>query len=291
MRFEGMVYRPPSEANSLIIQATVGCPHNRCAFCSMYRESRFKIRFVEEIKKDLDMAQKYYGDAVRSVFFADGNTIVMKTGELVEIFQYAGEIFKELERITIYGSARFVLKKTVAELRMLREAGLKRIHSGMESGDDEVLRTICKGADREGVIRAGKMVKEAGIELSEYMIVGVGGRELSQQHAINSATALNEINPDFIRLRTFMPVRGTELYGKYREGGFSLLSPHEALRETRLFVEHLQGIDSLLYSDHISNYWDVHGKLMDDKETILREIDYALTLPEKNFRDPERVRL
>lgn len=291
MRFEGMVYRPPSEANSLIIQATVGCPHNRCAFCSMYRESRFKIRFVEEIKKDLDMAQKYYGDAVRSVFFADGNTIVMKTGELVEIFQYAGEIFKELERITIYGSARFVLKKTVAELRMLKEAGLKRIHSGMESGDDEVLRTICKGADREGVIRAGKMVKEAGIELSEYMIVGVGGRELSQQHAINSATALNEINPDFIRLRTFMPVRGTELYGKYREGGFSLLSPHEALRETRLFVEHLQGIDSLLYSDHISNYWDVHGKLMDDKETILREIDYALTLPEKNFRDPERVRL
>lgn len=289
MRFEGMVYRPPSEANSLIIQATVGCPHNRCAFCSMYRESRFKIRFVEEIKKDLDMAQKYYGDAVRSVFFADGNTIVMKTGELVEIFQYAGEMFKELERITIYGSARFVLKKTVAELRMLREAGLKRIHSGMESGDDEVLRTICKGADREGVIRAGKMVKEAGIELSEYMIVGVGGRDLSRQHAINSATALNEINPDFIRLRTFMPVRGTELYGKYREGGFSLLSPHEALRETRLFVEHLQGIDSLLYSDHVSNYWDVHGKLMDDKETILLEIDYALTLPEKSFRDPERV--
>lgn len=291
MRYEGMVYRPPSEANSLIIQATVGCPHNRCAFCSMYRESRFKIRTVEEIKEDLDMARQYYGDAVRSVFFADGNTIVMKTGELAEIFQYAGEVFTGLERITVYGSARFVLKKTAAELRMLREAGLKRIHSGMESGDDDVLRLIRKGTDRDGVIRAGRMVKEAGIELSEYIIVGVGGRELSRQHAINSATALNEINPDFIRLRTFMPVRGTELYGTYREGGFSLLSPHEALRETRLFVEHLQGIDSRLYSDHVSNYWDVYGQLMGDQEAMLGEIDYALTLPEGRFRDPEQVLL
>ena len=245
---------------------------------------------MEEIKEDLDMAKEYYGD-VRSVFFADGNTIVMKTRELVEIFGYAGEVFGGLERITVYGSARFVLKKTVDELKMLREAGLKRIHSGMESGDDDVLAMIHKGTNRDGIIRAGQMVKEAGIELSEYIIVGVGGRELSGQHAINSATAINAINPDFIRLRTFMPVRGTELHGKYRDGGFSLLSAHEALEETKLFVEQLQGIDSMLYSDHVSNYWDVHGKLMDDREAMLRGIDYALTLPEGRFRDPERVQL
>lgn len=290
MRYEGMVFRPPSEASSLIIQATVGCPHNRCAFCSMYRESRFKIRSVKEIKEDLDMAKKYNGD-VRSVFFADGNTIVMKTSELVEIFKYAEEVFNGLERITVYGSARFVLKKTVDELRLLREAGLKRIHSGMESGDDEVLAMIQKGTDRDGIIKAGQMVKEAGIELSEYIIVGVGGKELSAQHAINSATAINAINPDFIRLRTLMPVKGTELYEKYKIGIFSLLSAHEALGETKIFVEHLQGITSMLYSDHVSNYWDVHGVLMNDKDKMLKQLVFALTMPEGHFRNPEQVRL
>ena len=291
MRYEGMVYRPPSEANSLIIQATVGCPHNRCAFCCMYRESKFKIRPVSEIKEDLEMARDYYGDGVRSVFFADGNTIVMKTKDLVEIFRYAGEVFPRLERITVYGSARFIVKKTVDELKALRNAGLKRIHSGMESGDDEVLALITKGTGRDGVIRAGLMVKEAGIELSEYIIVGVGGKELSKQHAINSTLALNEINPDFIRLRTFMPAGGTEMRQLYKSGEFEILSPHEALKETRLFVEQLQGIESWLYSDHVSNYWDVHGKLPGDREKMLREIDYALTLPEAGFRNPEQVQL
>lgn len=291
MRYEGMVYRPPSEANSLIIQATVGCPHNRCAFCSMYRESRFKIRPVSEIKEDLEMARDYYGDGVRSVFFADGNTIVMKTRELVEIFTYAGELFPRLERITVYGSARFIVKKSLDELRLLREAGLKRIHSGMESGDDEVLTLINKGTDRQGVVRAGLMVKEAGIELSEYVIVGLGGRALTRQHAINSATAINEMNPDFIRLRTFMPARGTEMHARYKSGDFAILSPHEALRETMLFVEHLQGIDSLLYSDHVSNYWDVQGRLPAEQEKMRRQLEYALTLPEESFRNPERVQL
>lgn len=291
MRYEGMVYRPPSEANSLIIQATVGCPHNRCAFCSMYRESKFKIRPVAEIKEDLDMARDYYGDGVRSVFFADGNTIVMKTEQLVEILEYARDVFPKLERITMYGSARFILKKTPAELRMLKEAGLNRIHSGMESGDDEVLAFINKGTDRAGIIRAGRMVKDAGIEQSEYIIVGVGGKTLSRQHAISSATALNAINPEFIRLRTFMPAKGTPMHALYKGGEFKLLSPHEALREVRVLVEHLEGIDSLFYSDHISNYWDVHGQLPEDKEKMLGQIDYALTLPEASFRDPARVRL
>ncbi|MBS3975925.1 MAG: radical SAM protein [Syntrophomonadaceae bacterium] len=291
MRYEGLVYRPPSEANSLIIQATVGCPYNKCAFCCMYRESKFKIRPVSEIKTDLEMARDYYGEEVASVFFADGNTIVMKTKDLVEIFTYAREVFPRLERITVYGSARFIVKKKPEDLRALREAGLKRIHAGMESGDDQVLAFINKGTDRAGVIRAGLMVKEAGIELSEYMIVGVGGKDLSRQHAINSATALNEINPDFIRLRTFMPARGTQMHRLYQSGEFVLLSPHEALMETRLFVEHLEGIESWFLSDHVSNYWDLHGQLPKAKEEMLKEIDYALTLPEASFRDPKMVRL
>jgi radical SAM superfamily enzyme YgiQ (UPF0313 family) len=291
MRYEGMVYRPPSEANSLIIQATVGCPHNRCAFCSMYRESKFRIRPVAEIKEDLQMARDYYGDGVRSVFLADGNTIVMKTRELVEIMEYARELFPQLGRITMYGSAKFILKKTVGELRELRQAGLARIHTGMESGDDQVLTFINKGTDREGIIRAGQMVKEAGIEQSEYIIVGVGGRTMSRQHALGSASALNAINPEFIRLRTFMPAKGTPMHALYKGGEFELLSPHEALREVRLLVEHLEGIDSAFYSDHVSNYWDVQGQLPRDKEKMLAQIDYALTLPDASFRDPARVQL
>jgi radical SAM superfamily enzyme YgiQ (UPF0313 family) len=287
LRYEGMVYRPPSEANSLIIQATVGCPHNKCSFCVMYKGSRFRIRKVHEIKEDLDMARDYYGDAVRTVFFADGNTIIMKTGQLEEIFQYTRELFPHLERITLYGSARFIVLKTPQEFSRLREAGLSRLHSGMESGDDEVLKLINKGADAATVIKAGKLVMEAGIELSQYIVVGVGGRALSRQHAVNSARVLNEINPDFIRLRTFMPFPGASLHDLFRRGEFGLLTPHEALRETKLFIENLQGINSQLLSDHASNYWYVGGRLPEDKEQMLRELDHALTLDEKRFRHPE----
>jgi radical SAM superfamily enzyme YgiQ (UPF0313 family) len=291
MRYEGTVYRPPSEAGSLIIQATVGCPHNRCSFCSMYRESRFRIRTVAEIKEDLLMAKASYGDAVRTVFLADGNTIVMKTKDLVEILHFIGELFPNLERITSYGSARFIAKKKPAELRLLREAGLGRIHSGMESGDDEVLHFINKGVDASGIVKAGRMVKDAGIELSEYIIVGVGGRQFSVQHAQNSARVLEKINPDFIRLRTFTPVRGTQLYDLYKNGDFELLSPHEALRETRLFIETLGETQSVLYSDHVSNYWNVEGRLPQDRQKMISAIDQALTLPDNAFRHPESGRL
>lgn len=287
MRYEGLVYRPPSEANSLIIQATVGCPHNKCNFCRMYKDKKFKIRPVQEIKEDLDLARDYYGDRVRTVFFADGNTILMKTKDLVEIFAYTHRVFSNIKRITVYGSARFIVLKTEAELKQLREAGLSRLHSGMESGDDEVLALINKGTTADQVIEAGRKIKEAGIELSEYIMVGVGGRALWQRHAVNSARVLNRINPDFIRLRTFLPLPGTPMYDMYRRGEFGLLTPHEALRETRLMIENLEGIQSTFLSDHVSNYWNVEGVLPGAKETMLREIDYALTLGEDRFRSPE----
>ncbi|MDK2822456.1 MAG: hypothetical protein PWQ67_433 [Clostridia bacterium] len=253
----------------------------------MYRDKKFKIRPVREIKEDLDMAKDYYGNSVKTVFFADGNTILMKTKDLVEIFKYTKELFPDLERITLYGSARFIVLKTLEELKQLREAGLKRLHSGMESGDDEVLKLINKGTNSEEIIKAGKFIKDAGIELSEYIMVGVGGRELWKQHALNSARVINKINPDFIRLRTFMPFPGTFMHQMYKDGRFGLLTPHEALSETRLFIENLTGIDSYLLSDHASNYWRVNGKLPGDKELMLKEIDHALTIDESNFRNPE----
>lgn len=291
MRYEGMVYRPPSEAGSLIIQATVGCPHNKCTFCAMYKGSRFKIRSVQDIKEDLEMARDYYGDGVQSVFFADGNTIIMRTRQLVEIFAHTREIFPHLERITLYGSARFILLKSLEELVALREAGLNRIHSGLESGDDEVLSFLKKGVTADQAIQAGQRVMEAGIELSEYYIVGAGGTALSRQHAVNSGKTLAAINPDFIRLRTMMPARRAPLYDLFRDGSFTLLRPHQALRETRLLLENLEGADSWFLSDHVSNYWPVNGKLPGDREKMLKSIDHALSLDEAKFRNPEEVRL
>lgn len=287
MRYEGIVYRPPSEADSLIIQATIGCPHNKCNFCGMYKRKKFRIRPVEEIKEDLDMAKDYYGESVKRVFFADGNTILMKTDQLIEIFDYTRRIFPYLDRITLYGSAQYILLKTVEELKSLRHAGLTRLHSGMESGDDEVLSLISKGSSSAGIIKAGQMVKSAGIELSEYYMVGVGGKSLSYQHAVNSARALNEINADFIRLRTFIPFPRTPMYDMYKKGEFELVSPHEALEEMRLLLQNLNGIDSVFLTDHSSNYCYCNGRVREDKEKMLKEIEHTLTLDESRFRKPD----
>ncbi|MFZ5944619.1 MAG: radical SAM protein [Bacillota bacterium] len=287
MRYQGTVYRPPSEAGSLIIQATIGCPHNKCNFCAMYRDKKFKIRKTSEIKEDLDRAKEYYGEEIKTVFFADGNTILMKTQDLLEIFTYTQRLFPRLERITVYGSARYIGLKSLEEYKRLKDAGLCRIHSGMESGDDEVLKFINKGTCSSEIIKSGQHVKEAGLELSQYLLIGVGGRELSGQHAVNSADVINQINPDFIRIRTFLPYPGTPMYEMYKEGSFLLLQPYQALRELRLFIENLQGINSLLLSDHALNYWNVNGRLPHDKEAMLEEIDYALNIDQAKFRNPE----
>lgn len=291
MRYEGTVYRPPSEANSLLIQATIGCPHNKCTFCQMYKDTRFRLRPVHEIKEDLAMARDYYGDGIYSIFFPDGNTIIMKTEQLEEIFLYARELFPHLQRITVYGSARFVNKKSLQDLQRLKEAGLTRIHTGMESGDDVTLERIKKGATSAEIIEAGLKLKEAGLQTSEYYLVGIGGLERTREHALESARVLSAISPDYIRLRTFVPVPHTPLYEDYRQGRFQLLSPHQALREVRLLVEHLECDNSMVLSDHVSNYWDVQGVIPRDREEMLADLDQAFQIDEKRFRPAEISRL
>jgi radical SAM superfamily enzyme YgiQ (UPF0313 family) len=285
MRYEGMVYRPPSEAGSLLIQCMIGCPHNKCTFCPMYKGTTFRIRPVSEIKEDLRLAREYYGDGIKTIFLPDGNTILMKTEQLREILQYARNLFPCLQRITCYGSARFIALKSDAELRLLREAGLNRIHSGMESGDEAILARVQKGATAAEIIDAGLKVKAAGMELSEYVLIGIGGRERSREHAIASAEVLNAIAPNFIRVRTYVPMPGTSLYDEYRQGGFGLLSPHEALRETALFIDRLT-TPSLFYSDHSNNFAYVNGRLPDDKSAMLATIADLLEKPETDFRPP-----
>jgi len=249
----------------------------------MYKGKKFRIRPVAEIKEDILAAKKFYGNAVESLFFPDGNTIIMKTSQLEEIFTFARRTFPSIKRITLYASAKFLKLKSLEDLKRLKTAGLNRLHQGLESGNDEILRLIQKGADAKMMIATGQKVKAAGIELSEYVLVGIGGQKLWSEHAQDTARVLNAINPEFIRLRTWVPVPIAPLYADYRSGKFRLLSPHQALQETRLLLENLN-VKSLFLSDHISNFVNISGHLPRDKQSMLDKIDRGLKTDESSFR-------
>ena len=252
----------------------------------MYSDKQFRIRPLKEIMKDLEKGKSQSEKEVENIFFADGNTILMKTKDLLELLDYCRELFPKLKRVTMYGSAQFINLKDLDELTRLKKAGLTRIHSGMESGDNDVLKLMNKGFTREEMLKAGKLIKKANIELSLYYIVGLGGKNLSEQHVLNSAKLINEINPEFIRLRTLIPFEDTPLYDLYKNNKFKLLNPHEAIKETKLFVKTLDNIDSYFLSDHVANYYKVNGKLPEDKEEIIEELDKALSLDKSSFRSP-----
>jgi len=283
MRYEGPIYRPPSEARSLLIQATVGCPHNRCTFCLVYKNLRFKIRPVQEIKEDLEEAARVYGERVRTLFFPAGNTIAMPTRALAEICRHARSLFPGLERITVYGSSQFIVKKGLEHMRTLAEAGLTRIHVGWESGSDEILAAIHKGATRAVHVKAARLLREVGIELNAYVILGIGGQEGTAAHARETAALVNEALPDVLRLRTFVPKMNTPLLDDVLAGRFKMLSPHEVLAETAALV---QGITAAVRveSDHYTNYINVSGSLPRDREKMLAILEEALKRPEEDFR-------
>jgi radical SAM superfamily enzyme YgiQ (UPF0313 family) len=284
MHYEGPIYRPPSEADSLLVQATVGCPNNKCTFCMTYKKGpAYRVRPVREIEGDLDSAKKIYGADVQTLFFPAGNTIAMPTPELARICSYARSLFPHLKRITVYGSSKYIFRKGLGDLKKLKQSGLSRIHVGLESGDDEVLRRIKKGTDSGEQIRAGKWVREAGIELSEYVVLGIGGRERTREHALATARVLSAVNPDFIRLRTFLPKMNTVLLHQIKKGRFEVLSAHEVLKETRQLIENLD-VTSQVHSDHYTNYVNAYGKMPDDREKILKVIDGALKKDEAAFR-------
>jgi radical SAM superfamily enzyme YgiQ (UPF0313 family) len=247
------------------------------------RGPRYRVRPVADICEDLDEAGRVYGDRIRTVFFPAGNTIAMPTEELASICRYAHGVFPKLERITVYGSSRYICEKGPANLARLREAGLSRVHVGMESGDDEVLRRIKKGTTLQEQIEAGLMLKGAGIELSEYVILGIGGRERSREHALATADAVNAIEPHFLRLRTFVPKINTLLLHQIRRGRFQMCGPHEVLQETRLLLENVSG-STRLFSDHYTNYINLQGRLPEDIPQLLSQIDKTLSLDKNRFR-------
>ncbi len=244
---------------------------------------KFKIRKVVDIKEDLVEARKAYGERVRTLFFPSGNSIIMRTAHLCDICGYAQELFPELERITVYGSSQYIHKKGVEDLQKIKEAGLSRIHAGLESGDDIILKKIKKGTDSAQQIEAGQWAMEAGIEMSLYVILGIGGQDRSRQHAIETAKVLNRISPDFIRLRTFVPKINTPMLEEVQKGTFVMLGPHDILKETALLIENLD-VSSTLTSDHYTNYINIEGKLPEDKSVLLEKIKTALEYDESSFR-------
>ena len=284
MRYKGPIYRPPSEADSLLIQATIGCPHNRCTFCMVYKNGpKYRVRPVANIKQDMVEAKKIYGPHVRTMFLPAGNTIAMNTKNLADVCCFARTTFPRLERITVYGSSQFIHRKGPDKLGQLAKSGLGRIHVGLESGDDVILKHIRKGTYAQEQIEAGKWLMAAGIELSLYVILGIGGRERTSQHAKETARVINEIAPDFVRLRTFVPKINTPILDDVLAGRLKMLAPHGVLRETKTFLEGLT-IKTFLASDHYTNYINLHGRLPQDRPRLLKEINHALERDMSDFR-------
>ncbi|HSB04032.1 MAG TPA: radical SAM protein [Thermodesulfobacteriota bacterium] len=268
-------FRPPSEANSLLLRVTRGCPWNKCTFCSMYKSTQFEIRQVEEVLSDIELAKDLYGDGVRTVFIGDSNSLVVKTEVLVQILHSLYSAFPHIERVTSYARAKTLVKKPAEDLERIRQAGLTRLHVGLETGDRELLTEIDKGATPEEMIEGGKKAKKAGFEFSLYVLLGIGGEGKWEQHAKGSAEVLSRIDPHFIRVRTFISQPGSSLHDAMIEGRFQLASPETILKETKLLLEALQ-VTSQFLSDHISNLLPLHGKLPEKKGEMIQMIEGAL---------------
>ena len=326
--------RPPSEADSLLMQVTQGCTWNKCKFCNLYRHTKFRAYTVDSVKQDIDrmaaFAQKaeqsrrkdgswdlgrlnaelselppeeqnsYYVVATwllnggKNVFLQDGNTLALSGGRLTEVLRYLKETFPQIERITSYGRAENLSKVSAEEFAELREAGLTRIHSGFESGSDEVLTLINKGVTSEQQIRAGKNIKAGGLELSVYFMPGLGGKSLSRENAEGMAHVVSEVNPDFVRIRTAAVKPGTELYEDYKRGVFVLCSEDEKVEEIRTLIVKTEDVDTRIVSDHIVNLLQaVKGSLKKDREKMLAIIDEYRNMPEpekKLFQLARRTR-
>ena len=302
--YEQPPYRPPSEAYSLLVRVTRNCSWNRCEFCCMYRGQKLEIRPVEEVKNDIRSMKAHVdaikewawanghgdridqvarangvmwldGGEVKNVFIADSNSVIMKSEDLAEIIRFLYETFPSIERVTSYARAKTLVKKSMEDLRLLRDAGLTRLHVGLETGDAELLEIIQKGATPEEMILGGKKALEAGFELSEYIMPGLGGREMWQQHVRGTAHVLNEVNPHFIRLRTLYVVPDTPLAERYERGEFTRQTTEGLLREVRLLIAELTVSSDFVVSDHIANryMWGIDGRPSLDKERMLQEVD------------------
>lgn len=276
MRYEGDVYRPPSEANSYILQATIGCSWNHCTYCDMYRAKRFRVRPLDEILQDVAAAGRLLGERVDKVFVADGDALVMDLPTWEALLEALPRAFPRLRRVSAYATARNLLEKDVAVLGRLREKGLSLLYVGPESGDDPTLRKIAKGADAEEHVEAARRAHAAGMKLSVIFLLGAGGTERSREHAVASASLATAMDPRFLSLLTLTVIPGTPIARLAERGAFALPDVRGMLEETRLFVAQARPTDAIFRTNHASNWLPLAGRLPRDRERMLEVLDQAL---------------
>lgn len=288
MQYEGSVYRPPSEAESLIIQATIGCSHNGCTFCPMYWDKKFKMRSFEEIYRDLQEARRENPHAER-IFLADGDALCMATDKLLPILGAVSAIFPECSRVGIYGRAENILRKTDEELLELRQAGLGIIYLGAESGSAEVLKRVNKGETPQDMVAAVRRAENAGIRVSVTFISGLGGRELLEEHAVQTGKMIGDMGASFVGLMTLMIAPGSSLSADIQSGKFEPLNMQEVMKELELILQNANcEKNCVIRSNHASNRLVLKGTLPADKQRLLNQVQSAMK-DEKMLR-PDKFR-
>ncbi|HDQ04622.1 MAG TPA: B12-binding domain-containing radical SAM protein [Deltaproteobacteria bacterium] len=288
MDYEGFIIRPPSEAYSLLLQVTLGCSHNKCGFCATYGQKKFKIKSLEIIKKDLREASNYKG--VEKVFLCDGDALIIPQQRLEEILQLINQSLPGIERIGTYANAKSILKKSVDDLKKLKEMGLKIIYLGVETGSVHLLEKINKGVTYKQMVDAGRRVKDAGITLSVTVLLGIGGKEKSAEHASDTAKILTEIDPDYVGALTLMLVPGTRLYDDYRGGRFVLPDKFGFIQELNLMIANSEFTNCYFTSNHASNYLPIKAYLPRQKEEVLKAIRSVFENKDDSRMRPEYLR-
>ena len=285
-----VVIRPPSEADSFLLPVTIGCSHNKCTFCDGYLGVNFRLRALEDIKEHIDIVSRSYSRSVRRVFLENGDALICPQPILVEVLKYLSQKFPQLERVGTYASPRSALLKSPDELRELRELGLQIAYLGAETGDEELLKKVRKGATYDQIVEAGRKLKQAGITTSVTVILGLAGIEGSEKHAIATGRILSDIDPDFAGALTLMLVPGTPLHHDWQEGRFSLISPFQSLVELKLIVENSSFTDCFFTSNHASNYLPIRARLPEQKTELLKLIDGVLASKDISRLRPEFMR-
>ncbi|MGI6491323.1 MAG: radical SAM protein [Peptococcaceae bacterium] len=278
MNYEGAIFRPPSEAGSLILQVTVGCSNNTCTFCSAYKDKKFRVKSWPEIEADIISAGRYK-NGVNRIFLADGNALMLQNELLLKILKRLYNDFPYLERVGIYAGAQDALKKEPEELIALKEAGLGIVYFGLESGSDAVLKLVRKGVTAADMIKACHRIKEAGLTLSITVISGLGGVDMTREHALRTAEVVSVINPDYLSTLTLMVVKGTKLYDQVQRGEFKLMTPLQDLKELKLMLEHVNLSNCVFRSNHASNYLPLKGVLNRDRDALVSLIERGLATP------------
>lgn len=275
MHYEGMIIRPPSEADSILLQVTVGCSHNKCTFCGTYKGERFKIKPDEIIMEDIGFAAKHCKNQDR-VFICDGDALIVPQKKLLKYFREIEKQLPWVRRVGLYGNSKGISMKSSQELRQLRDHGLGIVYMGLESGDDLTLKAVNKGAGSEKMIEMGRKVKDAGIKMSVTVLLGLAGRQRSEEHARQTGRVLTAMDPDYVGALSLMLIPGTPLHADYEAGRFELPGATEMLSELRTMLAGTDLSDGLFHANHASNYLPIRARLPRDKETTLRLIDDAL---------------